>query len=59
MENVKLLDEYFDRFGESFPMMQAPNMEEAKKHLEACLEKGKAAGELFPQVYGALDGVYV
>lgn len=53
------LDEYREKFGEIFPMMQAENMEKALEHVKVCISKNKLASELYPEIYGALPDKFV
>lgn len=50
------LDGYYHQFGVDFPMMQAPNVEKAIKHIGQCLYRAKPAEKLYPNIYGAMCG---
>ena len=49
----KLLDEYWDRFGDMFPTMnfQDEELDSICDRIEQCLQKGKKAEELFELNY--------
>lgn len=51
-----LLFKYWQKFGECFPLMQAPDDEQAVKHLNECLLKDVSAPKLYPDIYGAAEG---
>ena len=52
-----LLDKYWDQFGESFPLYQAPtNWSEIEYDIKKCLRENKRAADLKPDVYGAREG---
>ena len=52
-----LLDQYEEKFGEGFPLMQAPpSWEEIKKDIQQCLDQGITASKLRPSSYGACYG---
>lgn len=53
----KELNDYYDLFSESFPLMQS-NMNEAKikSEISECLKKKKKAQELWPNKYGSANG---
>lgn len=55
-ELLKLLDEYYSRFGKSYPMMQSPGNEKAVEHIKESLRRDKSVEELYPEVYGELIG---
>lgn len=50
-------DMYYEVFGQSFPLMQSPNMEKAMDHMSDCMEQNKLAEDLYPEIYGALPGL--
>lgn len=51
-----LIDQYWDRFGEGFPLYHV-DLDIAKKDLQECLDKNISAEKLKPDVYGANKGV--
>ena len=57
-EKIKrLLDKYWDQFGEGFPLYQAPtDWSETEYDIKKCLRENKKAEDLKPDVYGARDG---
>lgn len=55
---VALLDEYIERFGKPFPLMQSPEFERAIGHIETSLKENKTVEELFPEIYGSMKNEY-
>lgn len=57
-ERIKnLLDKYWDKFGEGFPLYQAPvNENEIEYDIKKCIRENKRAADLKPNVYGAMEG---
>ena len=55
---VALIDEYIERFGKNFPLMQAPGFERAIEHIETSLKENKTVEELFPEIYGSMEDEY-
>lgn len=54
---IILLDQYREKFGEGFPLMQASSdWDEVKADIQECLTKGITAPELNPDFYGACLG---
>ena len=54
---VKLLDKYWDTFGEGFPLYQAPtDWGKTEYDIKKCLRENKPAPELMPDQYGASIG---
>ena len=52
-----LLDQYREKFGEGFPLMQASlDWDEVKADIQQCLTKGIPCDELKPDQYGACLG---
>lgn len=53
----KDLDDYYDMFDESFPLMQSDmNEDKIKSEIFECLKKNKKAQELWPDKYGSANG---
>lgn len=53
----ELLDQYWDKFGDAFPLYQEPDdWETLKDDLIQCIEKGIPAQKLKPDLYGACIG---
>ena len=57
-EDVKvLLDQYREKFGKGFPLMQASlDWNVVKADIQQCLTEGITASELKPNQYGACPG---
>lgn len=54
---ANLLDKYWDKFGEGFPLYQAPtDWSQIEYDIKKCLREGKKAQDLKPEVYGAVKG---
>ena len=53
-----LLDQYREKFGKGFPLMQASlGWNEVKADIQKCLTEGISASELKPNQYGACPGI--
>ena len=53
----KELDDYYDLFDESFPLMQSSmNEDKIKSEIFECLKKKKKAQELWPDNDGSANG---
>lgn len=53
---AKLLDKYWDQFGEGFPLYQAPTeWAETEYDIKKCLREKKTASQLWPDKYGATE----
>lgn len=53
----KLLDKYWDKFGEGFPLYQAPtDWSQVEYSIKKCLRENKTAAQLWPDIYGAREG---
>ena len=53
----KELDDYYDLFDESFPLMQSDmNEDKIKSEILECLKKNKKAQELWQNKYGSVNG---
>lgn len=63
MRTIEIKNElnlYREKFGENFPIMQAPNnTEEIRKTINECINKNKKASELYPELYGSCIGIYI
>ncbi len=54
---IVLLDQYEEKFGHGFPLMQASgDWDEVKADIRECLTKGIPCDELKPDQYGACYG---
>lgn len=54
---IELLDQYWDVFGDAFPLYQEPNdWKTLEDDLTQCIEKKIRAEELKPDLYGACIG---
>ena len=52
-----LLDQYREKFGKGFPLMQASlDWDVVKADIQQCLTEGISASELKPNQYGACPG---
>ncbi|MBO4912035.1 MAG: hypothetical protein J5504_04850 [Butyrivibrio sp.] len=53
-----LLDQYREKFGKGFPLMQASDdWDEIRADIQQCLTKGISADKLDPEHYGACLGI--
>ena len=58
-EKIKnLMNKYWDRFKEGFPLYQAPQDWSAVEYdIKKCLRENKRAQDLKPDIYGAKEGL--
>ncbi len=55
-EISKELESYYDKFGESFPLMQANGSAKiVKNQIKECLRNNKKANEIWPDIYGKCE----
>lgn len=51
------LDSYYDKFDESFPLMQSNgDSEKIIEQINKCVKQGKKASIMWPQIYGVCEG---